>query len=288
MKNGHRNEKLEKTIQCIEPGCTVLFTNDSNMRHHYRVIHQQPKKYTCPECGETFKRKQVLKRHRITHTGVFPYVCTTCGHGSTNLKESKRHETSHNAARPRTCTDCGKSFNSWSALVAHRQVALHAIEFKCDHCGRVFPAKSSLKYHVEIHREKESREVIECPYDQCPRFYFEKRNLMAHIRSKHEGIKFICGFDNNCGRSLASKATLVKHLKNHVAERDGLRPASRPPSRNTNRTKDRRSHKLAVAPSLAGLEEKNRDVHRLLLANQGNRVIVDIVNTADELNQDTC
>lgn len=280
MKNGHRDEKLPRTVGCIEPGCSACFTTETIMRQHYRNIHQQPKIYMCPECGEIFKRKQVLKRHRFTHTGVFPYTCATCGRGSINLKESKRHEASHNASRPRSCEDCGKSFKSWSALVAHRKVALHSNEFKCEQCNRVFPVRSSLKYHLEIHKDQESREVIECPFKDCPKFYFEKRNLTAHIRSKHEGTKFVCGF-NDCGRLLSSKTTLIKHLKLHLAEREGLRPPSRPsscpPSRSSSRAgsikprKDKGGYKKASALILAGLVERS-EVHRALLANEADRL----------------
>jgi predicted RNA-binding Zn-ribbon protein involved in translation (DUF1610 family) len=57
-----------------------------------------------------------------------------------------------------------------------------------------------------------NRVVFTCHYENCPKYYTEKRNLMNHIRSKHEGKKFLCP---KCGSNMSSKQKLNQHIASH-------------------------------------------------------------------------
>lgn len=207
MKTGHRDEKLEKTVECTHPGCDKLFINISNMRHHVKKIHEQPIVHRCLECGQIFKRKQPLIRHELMHTGYYPHRCEQCGQGSMNYKEHEKHMQTH---KLHICRNCGKIFPSYSDLIEHYQEERKNIHFICDYCNKIFSTKLRLRFHMEVHRDQDTRKSIHCPFSNCGNFYFDKRNLNAHIRSKHEGSKFMCDF---CGKVLSFKGTLTKHME---------------------------------------------------------------------------
>lgn len=65
---------------------------------------------------------------------------------------------------------------------------------------------------MKIHSEE--REVFECPREGCVRYYSEKRNLDAHIRSYHDGRRFPC-MHETCKQTFAFKHKMLEHLKSH-------------------------------------------------------------------------
>lgn len=186
------------------------------MNRHFKLQHVIEKFYKCPECGEKFARKLQLKQHSFRHTGEFPYKCEECNRGFCNQRTMLKHQTIHNdAARVHTCQDCSQKFQKWSELMAHRKIS-HAARYECDLCHKKFFSKMNLRQHFKIHQPKDDRIVYQCHFENCPKFYFENRNLTAHIRSKHEGKKFVCDI-SGCGRALATKQKLEQHKKLHRA-----------------------------------------------------------------------
>lgn len=118
--------------------------------------------------------------------------------------------------------------------------------------------------------------MFQCPYDKCANYYNEKRNLMAHIRSKHEGRKFICGFEE-CGRQLSTKQKLEWHLKLHLSEKMGAKsaPSSRRSSVDSVRKvrKDKGKKKVSAVSVLTGVVVAS-EVEKALLENKGDEIIV--------------
>ncbi|XP_063706530.1 myoneurin [Culicoides brevitarsis] len=214
VKRVHVDKVQNQSVDCIDADCAGTFSSIENMRRHFREVHQKVN-YVCNNCSQSFRRKQQLKRHIILHTGEYPYQCEVCKKGSINLKAHIRHRASH----IHNCDTCGRVFKNWSGLVAHRKIS-HVKEFKCEVCNKVFISQKNLNYHKKVHLSHDERSVFQCTYDTCAKYYYEKRNLMAHIRSKHEGRKFICGFEN-CGRQISTKQKLVLHLKLHLFETMG-------------------------------------------------------------------
>jgi len=103
------------------------------------------------------------------------------------------------------------TFDKWSKYVDHRR-KVHARCLQCDLCGKTFDRKPNLKNHMKIHASDSDQEVYQCDYENCPRYYSAKRNLMAHIRSKHEGKRWIC---NICDCQMSTKQKLKQHVAAH-------------------------------------------------------------------------
>lgn len=277
-KTAHADQKPEGKIPCKE--CGEKFSSEATMQKHLINFHVIGKKrYICSICQDNFPRKQMLKRHMIIHTGNYPYRCESCGKGSMNLRAHIKHRASHS----HICEQCGKTYKNWTGLVAHRKVD-HTVEHKCLVCEKLFHSKSNLKHHQKVHMNKDDRPILECPYDKCSKHYFEKKNLDAHIRSKHEGRKFICGYED-CRRPMSTKQKLLEHIKLHLAERDGVksRPVSRRSSVDSERRprKDKGKKKEAAATILSGVEIP-REIEKALLDNKGDQILVlDEILTAE-------
>ncbi|KAL9696284.1 hypothetical protein quinque_015569 [Culex quinquefasciatus] len=216
-----RSNHAEKPVQpanvfrCRHATCGKTFGTDQSMRKHYELKHVLGKSWSCGECGERFWRKLQLKQHSVKHTGQYPHKCDLCEKGFINLKSLRNHRTTHALHR---CDSCPAEFTRWTDLVAHRKLQ-HATLYQCDVCQAKFPSKKNLKAHAKVHEKRrdgdDNQEVFQCPWDGCPKFYDYERNLMAHIRSKHEGThKFVCPVDG-CGRSLATRQKLDHHRRMH-------------------------------------------------------------------------
>ena len=191
------------------------------MNRHYHMHHVNPLPYSCSQCSEQFRRKLQLKKHEIKkHTGKHAYTCFQCGKGFLNQFTFSRHLTTHkveNTQRP--CPDCGVIFFKWSELVDHRR-KLHknVPHITCDLCGKTFSRKPNIKQHMNLHLSEE-RNIYPCTYENCPKFYTAKRNLESHIRSKHEGKRWICHF---CHRQLSSSQKLNQHIIAHLDPKRNL------------------------------------------------------------------
>lgn len=158
-------------------------------------------------------RKDQLKRHMFSHTGQYPHNCEQCKKGFANLKNYNKHLITHKleSQKIHKCPDCPEEFEKWSTMVAHRRI-IHTLKFICVVCQGKFHSKTNLKVHEKIHSE--SREIFECDRENCPKYYYDKKNLQSHIKSKHEGKKFNCEIEG-CDRQLSTKQKLILHHKMH-------------------------------------------------------------------------
>ena len=71
--------KADKSFFC--PECAKSFTQKSNMKAHYKSIHQgmkADKSFSCPECGKRFTQKCNMNVHyKSVHEGM-KYPCRLC------------------------------------------------------------------------------------------------------------------------------------------------------------------------------------------------------------------
>lgn len=198
---------------CDHPGCLQGFTNVSNMNRHYKTAHERSSPYTCLECKISYRQRHQLKKHQklVHNIGEFTYNCGQCGAGFFCIKDFNKHETTHKKTKERECSDCEQKFPNWTQLVRHKRVSHNVVRsFICDLCGKSFCRKPNIKQHMQLHLQ--TYIVYECDYENCSKFYNAKRNLNAHIRSKHQGRHFMCTI---CKCKLSTKSKLEQHMEGH-------------------------------------------------------------------------
>lgn len=218
IRTSHEEKTVLGAFTCSFPGCGQEFTNSSNMKRHFKVKHVQTPKFSCSECAKTYFRKNQLNKHlKSVHAiGDFKYFCIDCAKGFFNRQAHSKHLKSHLKKEDlRQCENCELSFKNWSDLVRHRREAHKIVQigrFYCDLCPRVFNWKKSLRFHMKSHLKQEV-EFFHCPHQNCSKFYSTKSNLTAHIRSKHEGMTYLCSI---CNINISTKQRFKQHMDRHV------------------------------------------------------------------------
>ena len=67
---------MDEKIQCNF--CSREFSQKGNLQTHMNNVHgDMERKYSCLECGKSFKYSYALKKHLQTHFGP-DFVCTLC------------------------------------------------------------------------------------------------------------------------------------------------------------------------------------------------------------------
>ncbi|XP_065076330.1 transcription factor IIIA-like [Ochlerotatus camptorhynchus] len=271
IRSNHTSKPPEATpnvIRCKHTSCVKTFSTDQSMRRHYDLKHVLGKSWTCQECGERFWRKLQLKHHSFRHTGQYPHQCDHCDKGFMNLKSLRNHRTTHAIHK---CDSCTAEFTRWTDLVAHRKLQ-HATIYQCDICQSKFRSKKNLKAHIQVHqkyKEGDEQEVFQCPYEGCPKFYDYERNLIAHVRAKHEGArKFVCPVAD-CGRALSTQQKLDQHYRMHESAARSV-PRMKVPTKPTARRKDAGVPKRSTASRLANVRLAP-DVERILIEQSPDR-----------------
>ena len=120
-----------------------------------------------------------------------------------------------------SCDMCNKTFASLNTLKSHQKYA-HSTERneQCTYCDKKFKQKRDLRIHLarihgvdlltEKYGESYEKAVFDC--EKCESTFGYKKNLDAHIRSKHSSSveSFKC---DECKSEFRYKKTLVDHVK---------------------------------------------------------------------------
>lgn len=207
IRNTHPDNDSD-ILKCQIENCNLRFTTKQILQKHLRT-HREPTEYECDICSAKYHRKYQFRQHMVSHTGEYPYKCDHCDKGFIRLSCLKNHKLYH---RSHKCELCEFVTDKWSLLVAHRRTLHSNTEIKCDKCNRMFQSKRGLKYHQQIHEDSDERIVFQCNFVKCPKFFFHRQNLLAHIKSKHEHRTFPCTYDG-CNSKLSSKQKLDQHIK---------------------------------------------------------------------------
>ena len=116
--------------------------------------HSEERKYTCDECGESFRKKYDLVIHSYGHMADKHFACVECGKLFISKVDLAMHRLTHvTNSKPFVCSKCGVGFTTRAALVVHLRVHVHEEQFICDVCGLTFRRMGKLVAHHATHPE---------------------------------------------------------------------------------------------------------------------------------------
>ncbi|WYZ40476.1 hypothetical protein EsH8_IV_000817 [Colletotrichum jinshuiense] len=234
VKGSHTQERA---YTCTYDGCGKSFLTATRLRRH-QDVHAGQERFRCrdfPPCNLSFRKHNTLQRHiRSEHLGAHAYPCTSpgCGAGFDSQGALRNHTKREHSEPQFWCEECGGDdearigFTSLALLQAHiRKEHLNCIfcDFKCT-------GQWELERHVEMRHSGipvDARKTISCTWEGCDKKFTKKHNLTVHIRTAHEGFRFVCGEvdvkgsadlevwsnEQGCGGGFVTKANLEDHIR---------------------------------------------------------------------------
>jgi len=252
----HEGFKSTKNqVKCDQ--CSSTFANKHSLKKHVRKIHEV-KQYFCDICDQKFHKNYLLRYHKMEHTGdKFPFKCSKCMKLFKFSSQLKTHERIHNGY---SCDICNITLEKWTQLVKHKSVEHSDLKKKptvtCEVCLKVFRSQTNLNKHRLIHQE--DRITFHCPMEMCPRWFYFKKNLSQHLKSFHEGKKYLCSH-SDCSAKFFSKQRLNIHIQR--CHQGKSKPSSDiNPKKPKKPRKDKGTVKKPMASLLAGVECRGTNI----------------------------
>ncbi|KAI8442235.1 hypothetical protein MSG28_005811 [Choristoneura fumiferana] len=236
----------EKRYACTL--CDKSFTRIYGLRYHM-AKHSNLRKYLCPRCGKCFHNANGLRQHDNSHHETGQFKCGFCHKTYKSRQSLKEHfRVAHSNNRKLfVCVTCGKSFTAKSTLMMHIRSHNGEKKFACDHCPKTYTRASYLRAHSLIHTGQERPRPFMCQNKGCDRSFVTKNSLLVHIAHAHTlerphkcnicykgfatvyGLKIHRDSHSNkeincdiCGKSLANKRVLQKHIKVHKVDANDM------------------------------------------------------------------
>lgn len=228
----------ERKHVCPREGCGKSFVTGTRLKRH-QAVHEGEERFRCEDCGQSFRKKETLNKHmRKEHQGLPEHSCPEpgCEEAFNSKPALKRHQDQDHGELKFWCGECGLKtqpdgtearvgFTTHVLLEAH----MRQEHQNCMFCEYKSASRWELEQHVEIYhsgKTVEDRKVVVCPHEGCTKKFTRKSNLSAHIRTAHEGFRFVCGEvdlsslglegwsnDQGCGDKFCSKVRLEDHVR---------------------------------------------------------------------------
>ncbi|KAK1826590.1 hypothetical protein QBC39DRAFT_364036 [Podospora conica] len=248
IKGSHTHEKK---YPCPDPGCGKSFVTATRLRRH-AAVHKGADRFRCrgyEGCDQTFRKHQTLQRHvRVVHLEQAAYVCTHdgCTEGFDSHGALRRHVEREHGALRFWCDMCNNKSSSdpqeeeQQPLVGFTTLHLLQSHMRRDHMACMFcdlpcGTQADVERHIDTHhataaqpRPVQDRKNVVCPYPNCPKAFTRVSNLNTHIKTAHEGVRFVCGqvdtfsvpdiadwnwTEEGCGQAFISKVKLEDHVR---------------------------------------------------------------------------
>ena len=193
--------------------CLNLYESGYGSKHHHK----------CDECGQTFKREGMFKRHKKNHKSL--YRCTDCNVTYKYKSHFVRHKETHSDERPFICDLCSRSFKSPSQLKYHKQSHRNDRPFVCGICNKAFKKNAILTKHKQTHGQHR----FEC--DICKKSFIRRFDALRHRPIHQKKKPFKCPA---CNKEYSSKRTLIYHVRQNHPDFENTAKKMRPTIYNDN------------------------------------------------------
>lgn len=228
----------ERKYVCQREGCGKSFVTGTRLRRH-QAVHEGADRFRCSDCGQSFRKKETLHKHvRKDHLNQPAFECPEpgCDEAFPSKPSLKRHRDKVHGEIKFWCNECAVTTNQDGSeeRVGFTTELLLQQHVKQEHQNCIFcEYKSSSRWELEQHVEMRhsgktvaDRKTHACTYEGCDKKFTKKSNLTAHIRTAHEGFRFVCGDvdlsgpdfaawtkDQGCGDKFSTKSRLEDHVR---------------------------------------------------------------------------
>jgi hypothetical protein len=239
IKGSHTHEKK---YVCAEEGCGKAFVTATRLRRH-AAVHEGAERFRCrgyEGCSLSFRKHQTLQRHvRVAHLGLAAFVCGAedCEEGFDSAGALRRHVEREHGEVKFWCEECkGEGEEGDGRKVGFRTLLMLQAHMRKEHVNCVFcevkcGSLADLERHVDMYHSGttvEDRKTVECTWEGCGKKFTRVSNLNTHIRTAHEGLRFVCGqvdtfgtediadwnwAEEGCGQEFISKLKLEEHVR---------------------------------------------------------------------------
>ncbi|XP_065076209.1 zinc finger protein 836-like [Ochlerotatus camptorhynchus] len=181
--------------------CGKLFKDRPKLRLHIQGRHEKLKKYECNICKKKLGSLDTVQIHMKTYHLNRVFKCSYCPKTYASELTHRYHEKKHvenpeyvskkdwkkyytvvegESNKPgeklKKCNLCGIISK---AMGSHLSTIHFPPEFRCTICDMTFKKKQRYEIHVLEH---ENGKALQCPI--CSREFSDRKNLIAHLRTK--------------------------------------------------------------------------------------------------------
>ncbi|KAG6311316.1 hypothetical protein E4U44_004428 [Claviceps purpurea] len=238
IKAAHTNER---NYICQVPGCDKSFVTGTRLKRH-QAVHEGADRFRCQNCGQSFRKRETLTKHvRKDHLHVRAFACPEpdCTESFDSKPALKRHRDKIHgdlkywcgecALQQRRATGAGPQLRVGFTTELLLQAHLKKEHQNCLFCEYKSTSKWELDQHIDMYHSGKTvsdRKIHACTHPGCGKKFTKNSNLRAHVRTAHEGFRFVCGqveltgvdFDNwtnerGCGDKFSTKVRLEDHIR---------------------------------------------------------------------------